>query len=102
MLPDLSETKSKAMRATGTDGRQISLPVGLLPERGFERISAESGGVKMGGTPGRENLGNTLGNAVFTGENGRGRSGIRTHEITDLQSVPLVHLGIRPSARDSN
>ncbi len=31
------------------------------------------------------------------GGGGKGRGGIRTHEITDLQSVPLVHLGTRPS-----
>ena len=102
VLPDLRGTESQAMRATGTDGRQISLPAGLLPESGFERIPAESGGVSGGRMPGREIFENARQPLDIRGDNlhihGRGLVA-ELADAMDSKSIVLTDIPVRLRSR---
>jgi hypothetical protein len=97
-LPDLSRPGERQEKATGTDGEKAAfrLSPDLSPNGKFRRSSAESSGVKNEMTRSAESLGKTdLKHGFTEGKIERPRSD-SNRRITDLQSVPLVHLGTRP------
>ena len=99
-LPDLSHPGTDKAKATGTDNVSVAsencLSPDLSPKGKFPRSLVESGGLKSAMPGSDETHGKTGMKCDFPeGKSKRPRSD-SNRRITDLQSVPLVHLGTRP------
>jgi integrase len=94
-LPDLSITR-QANVATGTAGVEISLAPSLPPNGNIQRHAAQLCANESGRPASNESRGKAPGNTDFPGRNIERPRSDSNRRITDLQSVPLVHLGTRP------